>query len=88
MLHLIFVSTVIATALSHNHYHSYDPPPPSQDQCKNVNATEPVECPNHIGPPWYAKTYYIYTKHQNILHISLVLHVIPIIAQIMRNQIH
>ncbi len=44
MLRIALLSTAIATILSHG-YHSTDPPPPAQDQCKNVNATEPRECP-------------------------------------------
>ena len=52
MLTIIF-SAIIVTVLSHdNHYHYYnDPPPPSQDECKSVNATEPKQCPQTIGPP-------------------------------------
>eukprot|EP01083_Nonionella_stella_P076679 209084_1 len=47
----IIFSIWIVPALSHDFRLFHDPPPPQQDQCKDVNASEPIECPNHIGPP-------------------------------------
>eukprot|EP01084_Bolivina_argentea_P274596 468090_1 len=37
----------------HHDYASsfFDTPPPPQDQCKSVNASEPPQCPMTIGPP-------------------------------------
>merc|ERR1719464_1684036 len=43
---LLILSFFIASTVSLS-----DPLPPEQDRCKDINATEPSECPNHIGPP-------------------------------------
>ena len=52
MLFIGFVIFIVLTFGHQHHYHySNDPPPPTQDECKPVNEREPLECPQHIGPP-------------------------------------
>merc|ERR1719486_1613412 len=52
MLHLCVITSLAAAAtLNDDQLNVFDPQPPPQDQCHAVNASEPKECPNHIGPP-------------------------------------